>query len=178
MTFDLVRCVFIDKALENAKMCKRAKYKNCGGEVNEMEIGASKITKKEVIQVLEREKTLTLATCAGNRVTIRPMSHISNGMTILFQTGVNSLKMQQIRVNPSVAICVGTYEIEGTAVEVGHPLEKDNEFFAKTYREKHPDSFEKYSAYDDEVVVMVTVKCVRQWRYNNGQPVMAELSFD
>ena len=155
----------------------RGKLYKLWRKANEMEIGISEITKKEVIQTLEREKTLTLATCAGNRVTIRPMSHISDGMTILFQTGVNSLKMQQIRVNPNVAICVGTYEIEGTAAEAGHPLEKENEFFAKTYREKHPESFEKYSAYGDEVVVVITVKRVRQWRYNNGQPVMAELSF-
>ena len=139
-----------------------------------MEIGTCSITKEEVIQALERENTLTLATCAENRVTIRPMSHINDGMTILFQTGKDSLKMQQIRANPHVAVCVGTYEIEGRAHETGHPLAADNAFFARAYKEKHPGSFEKYSAYEDEVVVCVTVERVRQWRYVDGQPVMAE----
>jgi hypothetical protein len=56
-------------------------------------------------------------------------------------------------------------------------LAKENEIFAKAYREKHLGSFEKYSGYEDETVIVVTVKSVRQWRYENGQPIMAEAVF-
>ena len=76
-----------------------------------MEIGRCEITQEEVMQALENESTLTLATCAGNRVTIRPMSHINDGLNILFQTDINSLKMRQIKDNRNVALCVGTYQI-------------------------------------------------------------------
>jgi len=141
-----------------------------------MDIISRPITQDEVIQALKRELFSTLATCAGNRVTIRPMSHINDGLAIFFQTDNDSLKMRQIRINPNVAMCVGTYEIEGVATELGHPLDDKNVFFAKAYKEKHPGSFAKYSSCGDEVVVMVKPKLVRQWRYENDQPVMAELT--
>ena len=133
------------------------------------------ISQVEVIKTLEYEATLMLATCAGNRVTIRPMSHINDGINIFFQTSSDSLKMQEIRTNSNVALCIGTYEIEGTAIELGHPLDEKSVFFAKSYKEKHPGSFEKYSAYENETVVMVKPKLVWQWRYENNQPVVAEL---
>ena len=142
-----------------------------------MEIGTRKISKEEVIQVLESESILILATSAGDRVTVRPMSYINEGLDILFQTDMNSLKMQQIRDNPNVALCIGTYQIEGTAAELGPPLAESNKSFANAYKEKHPSSYEKYSAYEEEVVIIVTVHTVRQWRYESGQPRMAEMFF-
>ena len=140
-----------------------------------MEIETCAITKEEVIRALETENTLALATCADNRVTIRPMSHINVGIDVYFQTGVDSLKIQQIRINPNVAICVGTYQIEGTAKEQGHPLASENAFFATAYKKKHPGSFQNYSAYPDEVVVCVTIHRVTQWRYIDGKPYVAKM---
>ena len=138
---------------------------------------ACEIKAGDVISALEAEHTSTLATCAGNRVTIRPISHVNEGLNILFQTGKNSLKMQQIRENPNVALCVGTYEIEGEAIEAGRPLAEENAAFVRLYMEKHPGSYERYSALQDETVVKLTVRHVRQWRYINGEPLLAELRF-
>jgi len=140
-----------------------------------MEIESCTISEDEIISALETETTLTLATCAENRVSIRPLSHINDGMDIYFQTGADSLKIQQIRKNHNVALCVGTYQIEGEAQVRGHPLDKDNAFFAHAYKAKHPDSFDLYSAFADEVVVRVTIHRVTQWRYSVGKPVVAEL---
>ena len=131
----------------------------------------------EIIGVLHKEKVLTLATCADNRVTIRPMSHINVGLDVYFQTGFDSLKMEQIAANPLVALCVGDLEIEGIAATCGHPLAEQNAFFAQAYQEKHPGSFKKYSAYEDEIVVRVKVHRVRQWRYVDGKPFIAEWEF-
>ena len=143
-----------------------------------LEIGTCAISAEEIIHVLEKEKILNLATCAGNRVTIRPMSHINEGLTIFFQTGRDSLKLQQIRENPNVAMCVGTYELEGVADLAGHPLDTENEFFSRKYKEKHPKSFESYSALEEEVVVKVLIRMARQWRYVDGKPFLAEQQFD
>ncbi len=139
-----------------------------------METVSCSISAEEVIRALEQEKSLVLATCADNNVTIRPMTHINDGLTVLFQTGRDYLKVQQIRQNPNVAICVGTYQIEGVATEAGHPLAEGNEYFAKTYKERHPGSFEHYSSLEEEIVIKVTVKRVRQWQYINGKPFLAE----
>jgi|GEM_PF-241184 len=139
-----------------------------------MEIGTCEISKEELIRVLETERTFTLATSADNHVTIRPMSHINDGLALLFQTGADSLKMRQIYANPSVALCVGAYQLEGTAMVLGHPLAKENAFFAKAYQDKHPLSFKSYSAGPEEVVVRVAIHRARQWRYIDGKPFIAK----
>jgi len=141
------------------------------------EIGTCSIDKADVIKTFEREKTLVLATCADGRVTIRTMSHVSDGPDIYFQTGADSLKMRQIRENPNVAMTVGPYDIEGTAAELGHPLSAENALFKRLIKEKHPDTFKRWSALEDEVVVKVTVRSVRQWKYVDGKPFIAEGEF-
>ena len=143
-----------------------------------MEIETCTISEDEIIQALEKEMTLALATCAGDRVTVRPVSHINNGLQVYFQTGVDSLKIRQIRANQNVALCVGTYQMEGTAQVLGHPLDKENAFFANSYKVKHPASFEHYSAFADEVVVSVLIHRVTQWRYLDGKPYVAMMVRD
>jgi len=135
------------------------------------------INADEVIKALNEEQISILATCADNKVTIQPMSHINEDLNVYFQAGKNSLKVGQISENPNVAICVGTYEIEGTASEAGHPMAEGNVFFARAYKEKHPGSYEQYSKLEEETVIKVTVKRVRQWRYINSQPFLAESEF-
>jgi len=139
-----------------------------------MEIETCEISEEEIISVLEKERTLTLATSAGDRVTIRPMSHINDGKDVYFQTSADSLKIRQIKVNKNVALCVGTYQIEGVAQILGHPLSKENSSFAQAYKLKHPDSYELYSTYDDEVVVHISIRRVSQWKYIDGKPLVAE----
>ena len=142
------------------------------------DVKSTEIFTEEIIRALETEETLTLATCAGNRVTIRPMSHICQGLAVYFQTDRNSLKMQQIKENPNVALCVGTYELEGTAAFAGKPLDAENTFFAQLYKIKFPHAYALYSALDEEILVKVTLTRARQWRYIDGEPVLAEKRFD
>jgi len=142
-----------------------------------MEIGICSITAEEVIAALEAEQTLILATAADNRVTIRPMSHVNDGMIIYFQTGRDYLKSQQIRINPKIAIRVGGYDIEGKATLRGHPLDAENSLFAALYKEKHPGSTAIWSTYPEEIVIQVEIELVRQWRYIGGKAVIAEGHF-
>ena len=142
-----------------------------------LEIGTCPISEEELTRTLETESTVILATCADGHVTIRPISHINDGLDVLFQAGADSLKMQQIAANPRVALCIGTYQVEGAATVLGHPMAKENSFFAQTYRAKHPSSFENYSTYRDEVVVRVRIHRARQWRYIEGKPFLAEANF-
>jgi general stress protein 26 len=142
-----------------------------------MEIGICDLTVEEVITVLEAEKTLHLATTAHNHVTIRPMSHVNDGMTIYFQTGRDYLKVQQMRINPNVAISVGEYSticIEGKATLLGHPLDAENRLFAKLYKAKHPQYTDIWSTYPEEIVVKVEIVLAKQWRYIDGKPFIAE----
>ena len=141
-------------------------------------IGACELAAEDIIATLEKETTLTLATCADNRVTIRPMSHVNEGLTVYFQTGAHYLKTRQIKINPNVAMRVGTYEIEGVAEIIGHPLDKANRFFMEKYQTKHPNYAERWSVLPDQVLVKVKVRLARQWRYVDGKPVIAILTID
>lgn len=136
-------------------------------------INICSLTADEVETALSENKTLTLATCACNRVTIRPMSHVNDGLTVYFQTGENYLKTLQIKENSNVALCVGTYEIEGTAKIIGHPLNETNALFIQKLKEKHNNAFERWSSLPNQVVIKVEIGLVRQWRYVSGKPVVA-----
>jgi general stress protein 26 len=144
-----------------------------GLEILIMEIGTCNLTTNEVTAVLQKEKTIILATAADNRVTTRSMSHVNDGMTIYFQTGSGYLKSQQIRINPNVAISVDGYDIEGKATILGHPLDTENILFAKLYKDKHPQYNDIWSTYPEEIVVKVDIEMVRKWRYVDGKPFIA-----
>ena len=142
-----------------------------------LEVGTCDIGEEELIRALKTEKNLILATCADNHASVRPMSHIHDGLDVLFQTCAGSLKVQQIAANPRVALCIGTYQIEGVATVLGNPMAKENAFFAQAYRAKHRSSFKLYSGYRSTVVVRVRIHRARQWRYIGGKPFLAEAHF-
>jgi general stress protein 26 len=150
------------KRIETCRMW--ANYENHG-------IGTCELTAEEIIAVLEKEKTHAFATCADNRVTVRTMSHVNEGLVIYFQTGEYYLKTQQIRANPNVAISVGLMDIEGVAEIIGHP--KDNDFVLKKLGEKHPNAVERWSSLPNQVIVKIEIQMARQWRYVDNKPVIA-----
>jgi len=156
------------KRIENCRSWSN--YENHG-------IAVCELAAEDVISALEKEESIILATCAENRVTIRPMSHINDGLTVYFQTGEHYLKSQQIRSNPNVAISLGTYEIEGKAEIIGHPMDEANQFFIVKYKEKHPNYAGLWSAISSQIVVKVEIKQARQWRYIDGKPFIAICHF-
>jgi general stress protein 26 len=141
--------------------------------VNYPDIKICDLPADEVIKKLESEKSIIISTCADNRVTIRTMSHVNDGLTIYFQTGKDYLKCQQIRQNPNVAVSIGGYDIEGKATLLGHPLEKENSMFMKLFGEKHTEYKNVWSDRPEEIVVKIEIKSVKQWRYINSEPYIA-----
>ena len=138
-----------------------------------MEIGTCALPCEDILAALASEKSIVLATAADGRVTTRIMSHVHDGMALYFQTGKDSLKAQQMRSNPHVAIHVAEYDMEGEATLLGHPLSEENSLFSALYREKHPQYTDLWSAYPDEIVVRVDIALVRKWRYIDGKPFIA-----
>jgi len=79
-----------------------------------------------------------------------------------------------MRANPNVAMSVGTYEIEGVAEFIGHPMSKANHFFFKQYKAKHPSHAGRWSPLPNQVLVKVEITLVRQWRYIGDKPMIAQ----
>ena len=126
--------------------------------------------KEEIIDILEREKHIVLASCSDGRVTARTMSHVNVGMDIYLQTDKKFLKVEQIAKNPRVALCVGNLQIEGVAKFEHHPSDLENTEFCNLYKQKHPHSFEMYSSMKDEIVIKVKPTLAILWKYINGKP--------
>jgi len=101
------------------------------------------------------------------------MSHVNDGLIVYFQTGEHYLKTQQIRQNPNVALSVGTYEIEGIATIIGHPMDEANSLITEKIKTKHPNAFKRWSALPNQVLVKVEIGLVRQWKYVDGKPFIA-----
>ena len=124
----------------------------------------------EILDLLEREKHLVLATCLGERVTARTMSHVNIGMDIFFQTDKRFLKVEQMVTNPKVALCVGNLQIEGIAELRGHPIDEESIEFTSLYKKKHPHSFDTYANIKHEIVVKVMPSLITLWKYVAGKP--------
>lgn len=125
--------------------------------------------RSELIAFIGKLKHLVLATCAEGRVTARTMSYVNIGLDIYFGTDNRFLKVNQIKQNPKVAICIENLQIEGTAEIMGHPSRPENTEFCEAYKQKNPRSFEMYTMTKNEVVIKVTPHFFTQWKYIDGK---------
>ena len=129
---------------------------------------------KEITQSLESIQTITLATCYDNKVTARTMSIVNDGLTIMFQTGVHSEKINQMRQNSNIAFAAGNMQIEATVKICGHPNE--NQLFLDKYKAKYPQYYSMYTDLPDEVLVVATPVKIALYKYIDGNPCVDVLS--
>ena len=84
-----------------------------------------------------------IATSKDNHVTARRMRLIPDGLTLYAWTDARSMKIDQIRSNPKVAVVAGFIQVEGKATLCGHPLKPENKAYIEAYKRKLPESYEK-----------------------------------
>ncbi len=126
---------------------------------------------QEVLELIDRNRTMVLATCADTRVTARMMSVVHDGLTLYFQTSHDSVKYHQLAANLQVALCAGNMQVEGRAALRAHPFTPENRFFAQTYQRLHKGSYDTYSALPSNRVVEVQPTLVTLWKYDPaGKP--------
>ena len=106
----------------------------------------------EIVAILQKENTIFLATCANNKVTVRAMAHINDGLNVLFGTSKNSEKIRQMDQNPNIALAIGNIKIEAIAELFGHP--KGHPFFTNEYLKKFPQYGKIYPEKPDDILVI------------------------
>jgi len=111
----------------------------------------------EIEEQLQKAENLVFATCANNRVTGRTMCHVNDGLVIMFGTGGDSLKVQQVQSNRNVALVCGSLQIEAVAELCGAPS-KDAEF-TRINEEKYPWMKDAYPPDPDVEDTGMLVKC-------------------
>ena len=131
---------------------------------------------KETFEILEKNKHIVLATCLNDKPTARTVSHIILDNKIYFQTDIKFDKCMQIEENNNVALCLDNYQIEGTAKILGHPLNEENERFLNKFKQVHKNSFNEYSALEDEVVIEINPIFIKIWKYIDNKPYIEYLN--
>jgi hypothetical protein len=121
----------------------------------------------EIIKTISSNKIAVLATSYCDRVTARAMSYVNDGLNISFQTGIDSLKYEQMKKNSKVALCLANIQIEGKANFRQQSLyEKD---FIGKYKLSHPGSFKTYSSMKKSYVVEIRPELITLWKYSDDR---------
>lgn len=123
---------------------------------------------RELFDRLGESRIMVLATGDGSRISARSMSVVIYDNKFCFQTDRTFVKYRQLMMNKNAALCCENISVEGTAEEIGRPLE--NEKFLRLYKKHFEGSYKAYSELKNEVVFEVTPKLIKLWIYENGLP--------
>lgn len=134
-----------------------------------MDLDFNKI-KKEVIEVLDKNRIWILATSLHDKVTSRSVSIVNCGLTIYFQTSKSFEKYVQISKNKNVSLCYSNVSIEGFAEDIGNWKDKKNSGILKIYKEEYPGSYKNYGSLRNQVVIKVVPQKITMWKYIDGKP--------
>jgi len=126
--------------------------------------------KKEIIEILKKNKIWVLATSLNDKVTSRSVSIINCGLTVYFQTSKSFEKYKQISKNKNVSLCYLNVSIEGFAYDIGSWNDEENREILKIYKEIHPDSYKNYGSLKNEVIIKVVPQKITIWKYIEGIP--------
>jgi uncharacterized pyridoxamine 5'-phosphate oxidase family protein len=120
------------------------------------------------ISDITKEQPMVFATSVKNIVSARNVTTILHNNKIYFQTDENMEKVNQIRENHNVALCVENYQIQGIAKIKG--TWDENKEIGNEYRKVHETAYNKYSSIKTEVVIEVEITSIKKWEYVEGLP--------
>ncbi|WP_418633246.1 pyridoxamine 5'-phosphate oxidase family protein [Ruminococcus sp.] len=123
---------------------------------------------RELFDRLGESRIMVLATGDGSRISARSMSVVIYDNKFCFQTDRTFVKYRQLMMNKNAALCCENISVEGTAEEIGRPVE--NARFCRLYKQHFEGSYNAYSELENEVVFRLTPKLIKMWIYENGLP--------
>ena len=133
--------------------------------------------KNEFFERLGETCYMVMATCHNDYPMASTMTCLVFDDAIWMQTDKKFPKYDQLLNNPKVALVKNATQIEGTAKLCGHPLDKENEKFARLMKKHHPESYEMYSTVDTEVVIKITPHKAIDWLYEAGDSSIYHIDF-
>jgi len=145
-----------------------------------------KLNLEHFTDAVKDAEIIYLATSKDNVVTIRPVSPLLVGdlMTVYFYTGNDSVKYGQMRANPNVAFCVGTYgqyQVQGTVRFLGSVFSEKNKPLKEVYKTKYEFAFEVGAPGEDMALnefIAIDIRVLKGWIFEGGNPVgLAEERF-
>ncbi len=115
---------------------------------------------------------IVLATSNQDKVSARMLSFIIEDGLFYFQTDSHLRKYNDLKHNHNVALCTNNIQIEGTCIELGHPLEHIK--FIEKFKTYFPSSFNSYSSLDSERLFVIKPTFIQRWSYHDQQPIIEQ----
>jgi general stress protein 26 len=122
--------------------------------------------RKALLAQFDKNGNVVLSTSLNDVVTSRTVTVIPFNNALYFTSikRPGAMKLAQIEKNPNVAICVGTIQITGVASILGLASEKENAEVMEIYKEKLPDSYERFAVIPSCTVIKVELTTSKNWK--------------
>ncbi|QQO10547.1 pyridoxamine 5'-phosphate oxidase family protein [Breznakiella homolactica] len=118
---------------------------------------------REVMENLEKEPFIVLATLDGDKAAARTVFFFMYNSSIYFITSKPYSKYKQIAKNPNVALCINNIQIQGTAHIQGHPSLKENKLVLDFLLQKPDNAVNRYVKYKSSVLIEVKIDKIQTW---------------
>jgi general stress protein 26 len=122
--------------------------------------------RKDLLSQFDKNGNVVLSTSLNDVVTSRTVTVIPFN-NVLYFTSIKrpgAMKMAQIEKNPNVAICVNTTQITGVASILGLASAEENAEVMAIYKEKLPDSYERFAVVPSCAVIKVELATCKSWK--------------
>ncbi len=123
----------------------------------------------EFKQLVEKEMTIMLATCANNEVTMRVVSPVEYDGGILIFTSSHSKKYLQLKQNTNCCLACKTFFAQAKAEFLGPTMLDKNIAYRQAYEEKFPGAFSEnvdFGGRDCDFIIFHLTK-LSGWHYDN-----------
>jgi general stress protein 26 len=122
--------------------------------------------RKSLLSQFDKNGNVVLSTSLKDIVTSRTVTVIPFNNALYFTSikRPGATKMEQIEKNPNVAICVNATQITGVASILGLASAEENAEVMAVYKEKLPDSYERFAVVPSCAVIKVELSTSKSWR--------------
>ena len=134
---------------------------------------------RKLFAQFEKGLNVVLSTSYNDFVTSRTVTLIPF-KDALYLTSIRrprAIKIEQIEKNPNVAICFNTTQITGTATIIGLVSAEQNAEITKIYKEKLPESFERFAVVPSAVLIKIDVSTCKSWKMVNNHVEATAIDF-
>ncbi len=94
--------------------------------------------KDRCLKILDKNKYISVATAFNDQVRVRVVDYANIELAIGFVTWENTVKMEHIKKNSLVSLCIDNLQIQGMATASGHPQLNENKIFWEKYLGETP----------------------------------------
>jgi len=123
---------------------------------------------EKCIKYLNDRKFISAATGLQNQVRVRVVDYVNDGIRLGFLTWEDTLKMEHLKQNPAISLCVDSLQMEGKAKILGHPGAKENESFMDLYKERHPSPYKNFVSLANTSLIVVEPSLLILMKYENN----------